>query len=77
MMTFLGPTVTDFGNKFETTVDHVSKVFTVITACYCVGALICEFWRSSLYTVSIKMELNENLEFLFQLASFLISLIAK
>ncbi|CAG7822421.1 unnamed protein product [Allacma fusca] len=38
-MSFLNPTMLDFSHKFDSSVDYVSKVFTVNFACYLFGAL--------------------------------------
>ncbi|CAG7652348.1 unnamed protein product [Allacma fusca] len=38
-ISFLNPTILDFSHKFDSPVDHVSKVFSVSLATYLVGAL--------------------------------------
>ncbi|CAG7722966.1 unnamed protein product, partial [Allacma fusca] len=38
---FLSPALVELKNKYETTIDEISDVFTVILLAYLVGALTC------------------------------------
>lgn len=40
---FYSPALEDIRIKYETDVDDISTVFTIMLVCYCAGALSCEF----------------------------------
>jgi hypothetical protein len=40
--TTYGPSITDFELKYETDTNGISKVFTILTISYCLGALTSE-----------------------------------